>query len=377
MRPRLPAQAGRLDWVLIGAVGGLTLIGTLLVWSATHAEQLQLGASPQEYLWRHLVNVAIGAVLCAAVAMIDYRVLKAYALYAYALAIVALLLIFTPLGATINGSHSWVVFGPGLQLQPSELAKVALVLMLAWLLGEPHRDAGAPMTRDVLVSLAVLALPTVLIMLQPDLGTTLVIGAMFLGVLMLSGAPLAWVGGLVGAGIAGAFTVWQVGILEDYQVARFAAFADPSLDPRGAGYNVNQSMIAVGSGGVGGKGLFNGEQTSGQFVPEQHTDFIFTVAGEELGLFGAAAVIVLLGLVIWRMLTIGAQCADPYGRLIAAGVACWMTVQGVVCIGMTMGMMPVTGVPLPFVSYGGTATLAGLLALGLVLGVQSRVRTFE
>jgi rod shape determining protein RodA len=222
--------------------------------------------------------------------------------------------------------------------------------------------------------LLVAALPMALILLQPDLGTVLVLVFIVLGVLAVSGASARWLGGLVLAGVVVSAGAVQLGLLDDYQLARFAAFADPELDPRGVGYNTNQARIAIGSGGLTGKGLFQGPQTSGRFIPEQQTDFVFTVAGEELGLLGASALLALLGVVLWRGLRIALLASDLFGRLLAAGVVCWFAFQSFVNVGMTLGIMPVTGLPLPFVSYGGSAMFANLLAVGLLQNVHLRSR---
>jgi rod shape determining protein RodA len=193
-------------------------------------------------------------------------------------------------------------------------------------------------------------------------------------VLCAGAAPARWIAGLMVAGVCVCGAAVQLGVLDDYQVDRFAAFAHPELDPRGAGYNAQQARIAIGSGGVLGKGLFEGTQTNGRFIPEQQTDFVFTVAGEELGLVGAGSIILLLGLVLWRGLHIAAQALDPFGRLVAAGVVCWFAFQSFVNIGMTLGITPVTGLPLPFLSYGGSAMFANLIAVGLLQNVHLRSR---
>ncbi|MFT4262306.1 MAG: rod shape-determining protein RodA, partial [Nocardioides sp.] len=186
-------------------------------------------------------------------------------------------------------------------------------------------------------------------------------------------APLRWLVLLGGLGVAGAVAAVAGGVLKAYQVDRFLAFTNPALDPQGAGYNTEQARIAIGNGGLFGQGLFNGTQTRAGFVPEQHTDFIFTVAGEELGLVGAAAIIALLGVVLWRILRIARRAEDTFGRVAAAGIACWFGFQAFQNIGMCLGIMPVTGVPLPFLSYGGSSMFAGLLAIGLVQGVHARL----
>jgi rod shape determining protein RodA len=191
-----------------------------------------------------------------------------------------------------------------------------------------------------------------------------------LGVLLASGASNRWVFGLIGTGTMGAIAVWQLGVLDDYQIARFAAFANPSLDPAGVGYNTNQARIAIGSGGLAGKGLFEGSQTTGQFVPEQQTDFVFTVAGEELGFLGGALIIALLGVVIWRACRIAREASELYSTIVAAGVIAWFAFQSFENIGMTLGIMPVAGLPLPFVSYGGTSMFAVWIALGLLQSIR-------
>ncbi|GAB3453005.1 rod shape-determining protein RodA [Streptomonospora sediminis] len=361
----------RLDWPMLVAVAGLSAIGILLVWSATYDPTDP--AAAVGHVERQAIHLAVGAVALLAVAAVDFRVSRAYAPFIYGVAALGLLLVLTPLGETINGSRSWLVVGP-LQMQPGEIAKVGLVLAVAMLLGEPRDGEYAPTSRDVLFSLAVLAVPLGLILGQPDLGTAMVLTGTYLGMLALSGAPVRWVGGLIGCGLLAAFSVWWFGLLKDYQLERFTTFIDPGADPRGAGYNANQSMIAVGSGGLNGTGLFQGEHTRGRFVPEQHTDFIFTVAGEELGFVGGAAIIGLTVFVLWRILRVAAGCEEPYARMVCIGAAAWLGFQSFINIGMTLGVSPITGVPLPFVSYGGTATVANMVVLGLVLNVHARDR---
>ena len=361
---------GRLDFVMCLAVAGLVGLGAVLVWSATRQRQLDADLDPQAFLQRHLANAAVGLVVAAATALVDPRSLQAYAPYVYVGSIAGLLAVLSPLGSTINGAHSWIVLGGGFQLQPAELAKVALVVGMAVLLSE-QRD-GPPAGRDVLLVLALAAVPMGLVLLQPDLGTVLVLVVIVLGSLVISGASAGWIAGLLLAGVVVSVGAVQLGVLDDYQLDRFAAFADPALDPRGIGYNVNQARIAIGSGGLTGTGLFEGTQTNGRFIPEQQTDFVFTVAGEELGLAGASALLALLGVVLWRGLRIAARASDRFGRLVAAGVVSWFAFQSFVNIGMTLGIMPVTGLPLPFVSYGGSAMLANLCAVGLLQNVHLR-----
>ncbi|NVI89783.1 rod shape-determining protein RodA [Actinomadura sp. BRA 177] len=367
----------RLDWPLFLAVLALSVVGALLVRSATFHLLTEQGQDPESMLKRHVLNLLIGFVLGGVVTVLDYRLLRAYVPILYGVACVGLLAVLTPLGETINGSHSWIVLGGGFQVQPSEFAKVGLVVLLAMILGEPRDGEIGPGRRDVLLALVLAGVPGVLIMLQPDLGTTLVFIAVVLGMLAISGAQKRWLVGLVGGGVLACAAVWFFGLLKEYQVDRFIAFLHPEADPRGAGYNAQQARIAVGSGGVFGKGLFHGEQTGGHFVPEQQTDFIFTVAGEELGFVGAAIIVVLLGVVLWRGLRIATQAADLFGTLVATGVVCWLGFQAFENIGMTIGIMPITGLPLPFISYGGSATFANMIAFGLLQAVHVRRRAFD
>jgi rod shape determining protein RodA len=361
----------RLDWVLLAAVVALAGIGTLLVWSATRFNDRLTEGDPNAFLKRHLLNLAIGLALAACTTLFDYRMLRAYAPFIYVLSIIGLLLVLSPLGQTINGSHSWIVIG-GLSIQPSEFAKVALVVGAAMLLAERRDVEDTPRDVDVVLVLAFAAVPTALVLLQPDVGTVMVLGVITFGMIAVSGAQKRWLLGLLLAVIVGGFAVAQLGLLQQHQLDRFAAFANPALDPRGVGYNTNQARIAIGSGGLTGKGLFQGPQTNGQFVPEQQTDFVFTVAGEELGFIGAAGIIVLFGVLLWRTFDVAARAEDLFGTLLAVGVGCWFAFQAFENIGMAVGIMPVTGLPLPFVSYGGSAVFANFMAVGLLQNVCLR-----
>ena len=362
----------RLDWPLLLASLALAVIGALLVWSATRQLEIDHGGDPRAFLKRHLLNLTIGLVLGAVASVVDYRLLRVYAPILYVASIFGLLAVLSPLGSTINGSHSWIVLPAGFSVQPSEFAKVALVVGMALLLAEKRNGEDTPRHLDVLLTLGIAAVPLGLVLLQPDLGTAMVFSFIVLGVIAVSGAPSRWVVGLLLMAVVGAFLAVHLHVLHDYQLERFKAFYDPSADPRGAGYNTQQARIAIGSGGLWGKGLFQGPQTNGHFVPEQQTDFVFTVAGEELGLFGAGAIILLFGVVLWRALRIARQSEDLFGRLVAVGVVCWFAFQVFENIGMTLGIMPVTGLPLPFVSYGGSSMFASLMAVGLLQNVHMR-----
>lgn len=365
-------RAPGLDWLLLAATLALVVLGTLLVWSATSTRADLTGGDAHAYLRKQLVNVAIGAVLMVAVMAIDHRWVRILAPVAYLASIVGLVLVLVA-GSTINGSRSWLQVG-GMSVQPSEFAKLAVVIGMALVVAErTERRWGRTVgSLEVVAMLAIAGIPAVLILLQPDLGTMLVLTATVFGVLAVAGAGRWWLVGLTLGGVAGAVVAVTLGVLKPYQVDRFLAFTDPGLDPRGAGYNTEQARIAVGNGGLFGQGLFEGSQTRSGFVPEQHTDFIFTVAGEELGLVGAGLLILLVSVVIWRALAISAAAGDQFGRVAAAGIACWWGFQAFQNIGMCLGIMPVTGVPLPFVSYGGSSLFAGMLALGLLQNIHLR-----
>ena len=362
----------RMDWLLVLAALALSGMGSLLVWSATRSRSDINHGDPQYFLVRHLMNLAIGVGLCGGVVLLGHHRLRTAAPFLYVLAVIGVLAVLSPLGSTVNGAHSWIVLGGGFSVQPSEFCKIAIILGMATLLSA-RVDAGErtfPDGRAIAQSLALAAVPIGIILLMPDLGSTMVMVVIILGVLLASGAPKRWLFGLILVGGIGAYAVVQVHLLKQYQIARFAAFADPGLDPSGVGYNTAQARIAIGSGGLLGKGLFHGTQTTGQFVPEQQTDFVFTVAGEELGFVGSALILVLLGIILWRACRIARQASDLYSTIVAAGVIAWFGFQAFENIGMTLGIMPVAGIPLPFVSYGGSSMFAIWIGIGLLQSVK-------
>jgi rod shape determining protein RodA len=360
-----------IDWILMLSVLALLVLGTLLVWSATSHQDDLNGGDPTAYLRKQLVNVCIGLVLMVVVMATDHRWVRIVAPLVYLASIGGLVLVLT-MGSTVNGSKSWIDLG-GMSIQPSEFAKLAVVIGMALLVAERNEGRRTRVGATEVIGMLVIAgVPAALIMLQPDLGTLLVLSATVFGVLAVAGAPRRWLAGLLAVGVTGGVAAFAGHLLKQYQIDRFLAFTDPGLDPRGAGYNTEQARIAVGNGGLFGQGLFHGSQTRAAFVPEQHTDFIFTVAGEELGLVGSAVLIGLLGVVIWRTLAISALSTDVFGRVAAAGIACWLGFQAFQNIGMCLGIMPVTGVPLPFVSYGGSSMFAGMLAVGLLQNIHLR-----
>ncbi|MFF9144314.1 rod shape-determining protein RodA [Streptomyces sp. NPDC055051] len=362
----------RLDWPILLSALALSLIGSLLVWSATRGRTELNNGDPYYFLFRHLLNTGIGVALMIGTVWLGHRTLRGAVPVLYGLSIVLILAVLTPLGATINGAHAWIVVGGGFSLQPSEFVKITIILVMAMLLASKV-DAGDQLHPDhgtVAKCLVLAALPMGIIMLMPDLGSVMVMIVIVLGVLLASGASNRWVLGLIFSGIAGAVLVTALGMLDEYQINRFAAFANPDLDPSGVGYNTNQARIAIGSGGLYGAGLFNGHQTSGQFVPEQQTDFVFTVAGEELGFVGSGFILLLLGIVLWRACRIARETTELYGTIVAAGIVAWFAFQAFENIGMNLGIMPVAGLPLPFVSYGGSSMFAVWVAIGLLQSIR-------
>jgi len=352
-----------MDPGLLVPSAALAGIGLLLVGSATRTDPGSVLVQRQAF------GVCLGLALMWLVSRSEPRVLRAYVPVVYLLGIAGLVAVLTPLGRTVNGSQAWIVLGPGLGFQPSEFAKVSTILALAGVLGG-RSDAGRPGGRAVLLALALTAAPVLLIAMEPDFGTALVFCAVAIGMITLSGVRMRWLAGLAALSGLGLVLMWRLSLLRPYQLRRLSVLIDPEADPLGSGYHATQARIAVGSGEVFGTGLFRGGQTAGHFVPEQHTDFIFTVAGEELGFLGAASIVALVTLLLWRGLWITASSASSYGTVLAGGVICWLAFQAFVNMGMTIGIVPITGLPLPFVSYGGSAIVAAFAAVGLLDAVN-------
>jgi len=363
------------DPVLTAVVGLLLFIGTLLVWAATRDWYIRNGLDGQYYLKRHIINILIGLVLAYGVTVIDYRLLRAYTPFLWGAGVLGLVIVLIPgLGAEINGAKAWIALPGGFQIQPAELAKIAIIIGMSMILSERSHDSDGPTTRDVLQAIAVAAIPVLLIILQPDMGTVLIISAAVVTIVAVSGVPARWVTGLLLIAVLGGFVAVKAGVISEYQVNRLQTFVDPTADTQGAGYQLRQARITVGSGGLIGTGLFNGPQTNGRFVPEQQTDFIFTVAGEELGFIGSGAILILYLILLMRGFSIARRTNDPFGRLVCTGVVAWFAFQIFENIGMTLGLMPMTGVPLPFLSYGGSSMFATLIGIGLLQNVHARLR---
>ncbi|HEU5240466.1 MAG TPA: FtsW/RodA/SpoVE family cell cycle protein [Ornithinibacter sp.] len=366
-RPVLSRWA-RHDVGLYLAAGGASVVGALLVWSATSRTE---GTA---YLVRHLVTAAVGLGLALLVSRVGQQRVRLAAPWVYAGSLLLLLAVLTPLGVTVNGSRSWIPLVGGFTVQPAELAKVGLCLALAGLLAAQAERGLAPGTREVLLAALLVALPAGLVLLQPDLGSAAVIVAMGLVVVTVAGVQRRW---LVLATVAAAGLVvvaLTTPLLSDYQRDRLTAFADPSADPQGSGYQTRMVRLAIGSGGLWGQGFMEGERTQAGAVPYQLNDFVFSVAGEELGFVGATGLIVLLGFVVVRVLVVASRAPDQFGRLVGVGVATWLAVQVGQNVGMNLGLLPVTGLPLPFVSYGGSSMLVSWVAVGLVDAAHTSAR---
>ncbi|CAB4708867.1 unannotated protein [freshwater metagenome] len=363
------------DPVLTSAVGLLLFIGTLLVYAATRDWYANNGLDPQYYLKRHVVNIAIGALLAYGTTVIDYRLLRAYTPIVWGLGVIGLSIVLIPgLGSEVNGAKAWIALPGGFQIQPAELAKISIIIGMSMILSERSHDSDEPTSRDVLQALIIAGLPVLLILLQPDMGTVFIISASVVTIIAVSGSPTKWVVGLLLVAVLGAFVATKSGVISDYQIKRLQTFVDPTADTQGTGYQLRQARITVGSGGLIGTGLFNGPQTNGRFVPEQQTDFIFTVAGEELGFLGSGLIVLLYLIILMRAFSIARRTNDPFGRLVTTGVIAWFAFQLFENIGMTLGLMPMTGVPLPFVSYGGSSMFATLIGFGLLQNVHARSR---
>lgn len=363
------------DPILTLAVGLLLFIGTLLVYAATRDWYAANGLDPEYYLKRHVINILIGILLAWGTTVIDYRMLRAYTPIVWGLGVIGLTAVLIPgLGSEVNGAQAWIPLPGGFQIQPAELAKISIIVGMSMLLSEYRHENDEPTNRDVLQALLIAAIPVGLILLQPDMGTVFIISISVVAMIGASGAPTRWVVGLLLVALLGGFGATKLGVINDYQVKRLQSFVDPNADSQGAGYQLRQARITVGSGGFLGTGLFDGPQTNGRFVPEQQTDFIFTVAGEQLGFLGSGFILLLYLTIIMRAFSIARRSTDAFGRMVCVGVLSWFAFQTFENIGMTLGLMPMTGVPLPFLSYGGSSMFANLIGFGLLQNVYARQR---
>ena len=363
------------DLILLVATLLVSVIGVVMVYTATRGSLLAQGEDPKTFLKKQGLFVVLGVIVMVVVALIDYRRLEPIANILYWLIILALLGVFV-VGSSAQGAARWFSLGP-LQLQPSEFAVLALILAVSAYCA--RREADGLAWRDVFRLLIMAGIPIFLVLLQPDLGTAMIMIIVTLVLLAVAGLPIRiLVMLLVGTALFAVVAI-ETGLLHHYQIARLTTFLNPnshSTNPyvQSAIYNTQQAKNAIGSGGLFGSGLGHGVETNLGYVPEQQTDFIFTAVAEQLGFVGSVAVLGLLGVIAWRVLHAAVVARDTFGRLICSGLFAFIAFSVFQNAGMTMGIMPITGIPLPFVSYGGTAVLVFFTAVGLALSVGARRR---
>src|SRR5215212_2836773 len=372
-REESAARIVRIDVLLLLAVVGLMACSVYTIWTAT---QDDIAGSPYHYVIRQAAYAVVGLMLMFFVARFDYSRLRELKLGLYGVMLASIALVFL-LGAAARGSRRWIEL-PFFRFQPSELGKVLLILALSAFLIDRIRRLHDRETTSRIVLLALI--PAIMVVAQPDLGSGLVYLAIVTAVLFVAGTPwthLVALGGLAAAAVTivlVAAPAVGVTVLRDYQVDRLTAFINPSDDPQEQGYQLNQSIIGIGSGQKTGRGSDHATQTKLDFLPEHHTDFVFAVVGEEFGFAGAAIVLSLFALLIWRALRIMTMSKNLYGSLIAGGICAMLMFQVFVNVGMTIGIMPITGVPLPLMSYGGSSVLVTFLAVGLLQSIHVQAR---
>lgn len=354
----------KLDFTLIVAVVGIVAVSLIIIGSATH-----INTPSDERYWYVQRQGLFAIVDCALVFFMlhfDYKILQRYgnALYIFNLVMLVAVMV---IGQSALGAQRWIQIGP-ITLQPSEFSKIIMIISLATMLDK--RIGKLNTFKDLLPVAAYVGLPFLLVMKQPDLGTALVFMAIFFGMIFAAGVNLRLLMIIFGAGVACLPIFWH--FLKDYQKMRIMVFMDPNVDPLGSGYHIIQSKIAIGSGMLFGKGLFGGTQSQLNFLPENHTDFIFAVIGEELGFIGAMFVLILYFIMLYRGSKVANEARDNFGSLLAVGITSMLTFHVLVNVGMTAGIMPVTGIPLPLMSYGVSSLTTNLVAVGILLNIYMR-----
>jgi rod shape determining protein RodA len=357
------------DWPLIFVTCGLTGLGTVLVWAATEPSLRRAGLDPHTYLKKAALWAVLGLVLMFITASLDYRRIRRWTPVLYAVSLLLLGAVLA-VGQSVNGAKAWIAIPGGFQIEPSEFAKLGLILSAAYLLSRRNLPGGRPTIRDAFYAALAAAPLIALVEREPALGVMLVLVFTLFGMVVVSGIRIWWVLGLLAVVAGGSYTVARLHLLRGYQLTRLTAFLHPEQNLAGSGYNGLQAKIAIGSGGIHGQGLFHGTFTGGNFVPSVQTDFIFTVAGEELGFIGCAIIVAALSFIVFRAIRAAQLADDMFGMLVASGIAIWFGFQAFVNVGMTIGIMPITGLPLPFVSYGGSAIFADMIAIGLLQSVR-------
>lgn len=368
--PDWRAYLRHLDYILIAATAGLVVYGVTMVYFATRED---VPGEPLALVRQQLIAVAVGLVLAVVASLLDYEIYRRFQWVIYATAVVILVAVL-PLGEVVNGATRWIDLG-FTRFQPSAAALLLLALSIGAFLADRMDLLGSK--RVTLTALALVALPALLVYQEPDFGSAMAMVMLTLAMLFFYGTPWTHFAVLAGAGL-GAFVIALkvlplagINLIHQYQIDRLFVFVNPGHDPSVAGYNVIQSMIAVGSGALSGRGD-RATQTTLDFLPEHHTDFIFAVISERSGFLGASVLLVLYALFIWRALRIAVLARDMYGSILAGGIGVMILFQVFVNIGMTIGIMPVTGIPLPFISYGGTAMIAFLIFVGLLEAIHLR-----
>jgi rod shape determining protein RodA len=365
--PRRPRS--RPDFLLVLGAAGLSALGLLMIYTVTAPRNEAAGLDPGGDMVRQAFFMAIGVVVFAVASLISDRQWKALAPYAYLVTLLLLVAVLTPLGALRSGAQRWIPVGP-IDLQPSEFAKPAMILALAALLS--LGEAGRVRWVRIGQAIGLMALPSALIFVQPDLGTMLTFGFIAIVMLFVAGTSVRQLALLLVGSLVVVVIAFQLQILKEYQLDRLTGFLNSGDAELTLNYNQVQSQIAIASGGLFGRGLSQGLQTNGAFVPAQRTDFIFTALAEQLGFVGSALVLALFALIVWRLLVVAAAARDRFGYLLGVGMAAMVVFHVFVNVGMTQRLMPVTGLPLPFMSYGGSFYLAMSLGLGMVHAVWLR-----
>lgn len=358
-----PKLLKNIEYPILIVITLIVVLSILMISSATHANA---PGGTFYYARMQIIWFCIGLVAMIVIMSVDYHSIAQWSNIIYGANIFALLLVIF-MGRESLGAQRWIPIGP-FGFQPSEFAKLAIIITLA-----KHMEKKKHFNnlKDVLPFFAHVGIPMLLIMKQPDLGTSLVLIAILFGVLFIAGINYKLLGGIIATGI-GCFPLFWKYLLKDYQRNRLLVFLNPYVDPLGDGYHIIQSKIAIGSGRLFGKGLFQGTQNQLDFLPEQHTDFIFAVLGEELGFIGGITLFILLFILIYRTINVALKARDLLGTYIVIGIASMWTFQMLVNIGMTLGIMPITGIPLPFMSYGGSSFLVNMMSVGMILNVGMR-----
>ena len=355
----------KIDVELIAGVAGIIIMSLITIGSATHIN------TPSEDRYWYVLRQGIFTLLNVGVIFFfmnfDYKALQAYGKKLYIFNIIMLLAVMF-LGQSALGAQRWIQLGP-ISIQPSEFSKIIMIICMA----SVFQDKIGQINKwsDLLPLAGYVGLPFLLVLKQPDLGTSLVFMAIFLGMIFACGVNLKLLAWMFGAAMACAPLMWHF-VLKEYQKMRIMVFMDPNVDPLGSGYHIIQSKIAIGSGMLFGKGLFAGTQSQLNFLPENHTDFIFAVVGEELGFIGATILLLLYLVVLWRGIKIAQQAQDSFGMLLAVGITSMLAFHVLVNVGMTAGIMPVTGIPLPFMSYGVSALTTNMFAVAILLNIYLR-----